>query len=187
MQIFYEEWKNSAEAKDKLSKRVIDPEGLLAGKGNISGVYEILFVNEKLNMEVSAYIGQAGDDIVAPTYVARSCYERILQHLKRWLGGKFFTYWTGLEDSDDSDWKIKLHLLCEETVRAKRLELEEKFIEERNPFLQDSVNGMYDFYPVKNGYCRNDLCIHPWKRDGENMGQRRLAFLYRVENLKKVI
>lgn len=185
MQMYYENWKK--QAQDILKKRVLDPEGLLTGNGYVSGVYEILFVNEKLGVEISSYIGQAGANATAPSYVAKDVYERCLQHLKRWLGNGYFTYWTGLEDSDDSDWKIKLHLVCEEDSYSRRLELESQYIAVRKPFLQDSAEGRFDLYPTRYGYSRNDLCIHPWQREGESEGQRRVAFLHRLETVMNSI
>lgn len=187
MQTYYENWKNTKIAQTKLKKRVLDPEGILTGNGYVSCVYEFIFVNKKLGIELSAYIGQAGNDVTTPSYVAKDVYERCLQHLKRWMGGQYYTYWCGLEDSDDSDWKIKLHLLAEEENHSKRLALEEKYIDEKKPFMQDAKDGKYDLYPTKYGYSRNDLCIHPWKRAGENEGQRRVAFLDKVEELKKAM
>jgi hypothetical protein len=177
MQTYYENWKKTEDARKKLRARVLDPEGLLTGNGHVSGVYEFLFVNQRRDMEFSAYIGQAGNDVTAPAYVARDVYQRCLQHLKRWMGGSSFTYWCGLEDSDESDWKIKLHLLAEERNHGRRLALEEKMIADRKPFLQDSKGGKYALYPTKYGYSRNDLCLAPWG------GQRRAAFLDRVEEL----
>ena len=97
-------------------------------------------------------------------------YERILQHLKRWLGGNYFTYWTGLS-LDDTDWKIQLHLLSEEANHSNRLMKESEYISKKHPFLQDTADGEFDLYPTKYGYRRNDLCIHPWTREGETDGQ----------------
>lgn len=184
MQTFYENWKKTNKATESLKRWVSDPEGLLTGNGHVEGVYEFQFVNEKENMVINAYIGQAGNDTTAADYVAKDCYERILQHLKRMLGNDYLTYWTGL-DKNDNDWKIRICLLCEEKNHAKRLQWETRYINEHKPFLQDSKDGKYDLYPTKYGYRRNDLCIHPWTRDGENEGQRRIAFLDKVEELKK--
>ena len=176
MSNYYENWKETEEAREKLALWVRDPECLLSGNGEVEGVYEISFVNEKTNANISAYIGQCGFDAAAPN-AASNVYERLLQHLKRWLGGDYFTYWSGLQESD-ADWKIVLHLLQEDTDHRTRLALESKFIENRRPFLQDSKNGKFSLYP-KNGYNRNDLCITPWN------GQHRAAFLERVAELQK--
>ena len=186
MQTYYEDWKKTISAQTRIKKRVLDPEGILTGNGYVEGVYEFIFVNRKLDIEVSAYIGQAGNDATAPSCVAKDVYERCLQHLKCCMGGRYYTYWCGLEE-DDFDWKIMLHLLAEEGNHSKRLALEEKYISEKKPFMQDAKDGKYDLYTTRYGYSRNDVCIHPWKRDGENEGQRRIAFLDKVEELKKVM
>lgn len=178
MQKYYEKWKKTAEAQRKLKNRVLDPEGLLTGNGYVEGVYQCSYYNIKNEIEIPAYIGQAGASPTAPDYVASDIYERILQHLKRWLGSSYYTYWTGLEE-DASDWKIKIHLLKEEKNYQKRLELESRFIAEKHPFLQDSRNGKYKLYPSKYGYRRNDLCISPWKN------QRKKAFEDRVAEIEK--
>ena len=173
MQKYYEDWKRTADAKRKLENRVLDPEGILSGNGSIEGVYEISYVNVKTKAELVAYIGQAGDDPAAPDYVASDVHERILQHLKRWMCGEYFTYWTGLEDDDNSEWKIKITLVQAEHDHARRLELESAYIEEKKPLLQDTQGGKYSLYP-SNGYTRNDICISPWR------GQRKKAFDDRV-------
>ena len=179
MQQYYENWKETADAKRKIKSRILDPEGLLSGNGYVEGVYEISYFNEKRGIEISSYIGQAGDDPTAPDYVASDVYERLLQHLKRMMGGSYFTYWTGLEDDDNSEWKIIIKLLCEEKSQSKRLELESKYIEEKKPLLQDTKDGKYSLYPTKYGYKRNDLCISPW---GE---QRKKAFGDRLAEIEK--
>ena len=175
MQMYYENWKKSAASQ--LAQIVSDPEGLLTGNGFISGVYMLSFVNQTNGTVIPAYIGQAGVVPTAPSYVSQDCYERILQHLKRWLGNGYLTYWTGL-NSTDNDWKIKIQLLEEENSQAKRLELETSYINRYKPLLQDTAGGKFELYPTKYGYSRNDLCIHPWK------GQRRAAFLDRVSLLQ---
>ena len=179
MQTYYENWKKTADAKRKLKNKILDPEGLLTGNGFIEGVYEFSYYNIKTELEITAYIGQAGDDPTAPDYVASDIYERILQHLKRWMGGDYFTYWTGLEDDDNSDWRIKINLLCEEKNHSRRLELESKYIEEKKPLLQDTQGGKYSLYPTKYAYKRNDLCISPW------CDQRKKAFDDRVAEIEK--
>ena len=184
-QNFYEDWKKSATGRRALVTWVRDPEGLLTGNGHFEGVYELRFVNDTLNLDLSAYIGQAGNDQTAPAYVAKDVYERILQHLKRWLGGDYFAYWTGLDAKEDADWKIELRALAEETNHTERLKKETEFITKKNPFLQDTANGIFELYPTKYGHRRNDLCIHPWTREGEIKGQRRLAVLHRVKEMQK--
>lgn len=181
MQDYYENWKKTISARRSISRWVLDPEGLLTGNGYCEGVYEIRFVNKALNLSTSAYIGQAGNDPTSPTYVAKDIYERILQHLKRWLGGDYFSYWTGLDADEDTDWKIELRMLTEEKNHSMRLQKESEYITQKTPFLQDTANGQFSLYPTKYGYSRNDLCIHPWK------GQRRLAFLKRVEDMQKKV
>lgn len=181
MHTYYENWINSLEVQERIKRIVLDPEKLLEGNGNVQGIYEISFVNNKLHVDISAYIGQAGHCPNAPSYVARDVRERLVQHLKRWLGGNYFTYWTGLEE--DSDWKIQLHLLREENDYSKRLELESWYIDIRKPFHQDSLDGKFQLYPSKKGYSRNDLCIHPWTREGETAGQRRIAFKHRLHSV----
>ena len=179
MQNYYETWKRSN--SNRISGKVIDPEGLLTGNGyGLEGVYIFEYVNVKNQITIPAYIGQAGKVRNAPSYIATDLYERILQHLKRMLGNsKYFEYWTGLSDNDN-DWKIRVRLLQSEADHAKRLQLEEKFIDEKRPFLQDSKGGKFSLYPTKYGYARNDLAIHPWNN------QRREAFLYRVGSIEKV-
>ena len=184
-QDFYENWKKSATGRKVLLTWVRDPEGLLTGNGHFEGVYEFRFVNDTLHLDLSAYIGQAGNDKTAPAYVAKDVYERVLHHLKRWLGGDYFSYWTGLDANEDADWKIEIHTLAEEQNHTERLKKETECITKNNPFLQDTANGLFELYPTKYGYRRNDLCIHPWTREGENEGQRRLAFLHRVKEMMK--
>ena len=184
MQDYYENWKKTTSARRMMSQWVLDPDGILTGNGYCEGIYEIRFVNPIKNISTSAYIGQAGNDQTAPSYVAKDIYERILQHLKRWMGGNYFEYWTGLSDKD-TDWKIELHMLAEEKNHSDRLKKESEFISQNKPFMQDTANGTFDLYPTKYGYKRNDLCIHPWTRDGESEGQRRLAFLHRIKNIEK--
>ena len=178
MKNYYENWKKTATAKRKLKNRILDPEGLLSGNGYVEGVYEISYFNVKSKVEMSSYIGQAGDDPTAPTYVASNVYKRLLQHLKRWMGD-YFTYWTGLEDDDNSEWKIRIKLLCEEKNHSRRLDLESTYIEKKKPLLQDTQDGKYKLYPTKYGYKRNDLCISPWD------GQRKKAFEDRVAEIQK--
>lgn len=178
MKNYYENWKKTATAKRKLKNRILDPEGLLSGNGYVEGVYEISYFNVKSKVEMSSYIGQAGDDPTAPTYVASNVYKRLLQHLKRWMGD-YFTYWTGLEDDDNSEWKIRIKLLCEEKNHSRRLDLESTYIEKKKPLLQDTQDGKYKLYPTKYGYKRNDLCISPWD------GQRKKAFEDRVTEIEK--
>lgn len=185
-QKYYEAWKKSVAAKKAMKKWISDPEELLSSNNShCEGIYELRYVNENMRLNFSAYIGQAGHDQTAPRYVAQDVYERLLQHLKRMLGGDYLTYWTGLSEKD-TDWKIELHLLEEESDHSLRLQKEEEYIRQRRPFLQDTANGKYELYPSKYGYKRNDLCIHPWKQQGEAEGQRRIAFLDRVsEELRK--
>ena len=178
MQDYYENWKKTGSAKRMIAKWVLDPEGLLTGNGFCEGVYEIKYVNRALGICTSAYIGQAGYLPTAPSYYAKDVYERILQHLKHMLG-HYFTYWTGLADAEDSDWKIELHMLSEEKNHSKRLEKESEYISQNKPFLQDTADGKYELYPTKYGYMRNDLCIHPWD------GQRRKAFLHRIRDIQR--
>ena len=68
-QDFYENWKKSATGRKVLLTWVRDPEGLLTGNGHFEGVYEFRFVNDTLHLDLSAYIGQAGNDKTAPAYV----------------------------------------------------------------------------------------------------------------------
>lgn len=179
MQKYYEDWKKTNGAQKILRARVLDPEGILTGNGYVEGVYEFSYYNVKSGMELSSYIGQAGDNPTAPDYVASDVYERILQHLKRWMGGNYYTYWTGLEDDDNSDWKIKIKLLCEENNHSRRLKLESKYIKEKKPLLQDTQDGKYSLYPTRYGYERADLCIYPWEE------QRKKAFEDRVAEIEK--
>lgn len=176
MQPYYENWKKTAATQ--LKQIVSDPQGLLTGNGYVPGIYMFLFENQQKDMLIPAYIGQAGPVASAPAYVAQDCYERILQHLKHWLGNGYLTYWTGL-DPNDKDWKIRVEMLAEENSHAKRLELETKYIDQYKPLLQNTAGGKYELYPTKYGYSRNDLAIHPWK------GQRRAAFLDRVAALQQ--
>ena len=185
MQNFYEGWKKTASARKYFAEWISDPEGLLTGNGYCEGVYEIRFVNDSLALDFSGYIGQAGFKPTSPTYVAQDVYERILQHLKHWFGGGYLTYWTGLDPDEDKGWKIELHLLSEEKNHSDRLKKETELIALNRPFLQDTANGIFDLYPSKYGYKRNDLCIHPWTREGETSGQRRLAFLHRVKEMQQ--
>ncbi len=178
MQPYYENWKTSKNAARKLKNRVLDPDGILTGNGFIQGVYEISYYNVNSGVEISAYIGQAGQNPEAPTYFASNVYERTIQHLKCWMGSDYYTYWLGLPDDDNSEWKIYIKLLKEEKDYIKRLELESEYIDEKHPLLQDTQGGKYGLYPSK-GYKRNDLCIYPWK------GQRRLAFLDRLAAIEK--
>ena len=97
----------------------------------------------------------------------------------------YMAYWTGLDANEDADWKIEIHTLAEEQNHTERLKKETECITKNNPFLQDTANGLFELYPTKYGYRRNDLCIHPWTREGENEGQRRLAFLHRVKEMMK--
>jgi hypothetical protein len=181
MQDYYEKFKKNCQAK--IREMVLDPQGLLTGNGyGLEGIYMLSYENQKLNLSVPAYIGQAGVIVNAPTYVASDVYERILQHLKRFLGGNYLKYWSGL-DPEDKDWKIKVELLIEERDHSKRLKEESRLIEKIKPLLQDSKNGTYELYPTRYGYKRNDLCLHPWKREGENEGQRSVAFRAKVEEL----
>lgn len=179
MQNYYETWKRSN--SNRIAGKVIDPEGLLTGNGyGLEGVYILEYFNVKNQIVIPAYIGQAGKVTNAPSYMATDLYERILQHLKRMLGNaKYYEYWTGLSDNDP-DWKIRIRLLQSEPDHAKRLKLEEKYIDEEHPFLQDTAGGKFELYPTKYGYSRNDLAIYPWKN------QRREAFLERVMSIEKV-
>ncbi len=181
---FYNDWFKSDKAREAVSTWVRDPEGLLTGNGYCEGVYEIRFVNDDLHASTSAYIGQAGSVCGAPAYVAENVYMRLLQHMKRWFGNGYFTYWTGLS-SDDKTWHIELHLLSEEKSHSERLRKESEFIAEKHPFLQDTADGEFELYPTKYGYSRNDLCIYPWKRKGDTEGQRRVAFLKRIKDILK--
>lgn len=179
-QEYYETWFRMPSTKEKLARRVLDPDGLLSGNGYVRGVYVFWAVNQSLQIEIPIYIGQAGDTQTgtAPSYVASDVYERLLQHLKRWFGGSYYTYWTGLEDNDD--WKIKIKLLCEEDSHSERLKKESEYISKLRPVHQDTLNGKYDLYPTRFGYKRNDLAIHPWTRQDEDEGQRALAFKTRL-------
>lgn len=175
---YYENWKKSARGQEQLKKWVYDPDGILTGNGYISGIYEISYYNVKTAEEISAYIGQAGYCDTAPRYVARDIYERVLQHLKRWLGG-YFSYWTGL-DPEETNWKIKIELLEEENIQSLRLKKETQYIEKKKPFMQDTAEGRFVKYPSKYGYKRNDLALHPWNN------QRREAFLFRLDELSSM-
>lgn len=182
MQTYYENFKRAN--KQKFDSRVIDPKGLLSGNGHgMQGVYQLSFVNEELGLEIPAYIGQAGVVKNAPSHIASDIHERLLQILKKFLGN-YGTYWSGLENNDK--FKIKVDVLRIETNHARRLKFEEALISRIKPFLQDSRNGQFDLYPTKTGYSRNDRCISPWTRESETDGQRRVAFLARVdEELQK--
>lgn len=183
----YYEWVRTVEAKKKLENKILDPDGLLTTcKGEVSGVYELVYVNG--STEISAYIGQAGFDATAPSYVAKNVKERIIQHFKRMLGNNlYYSYWTGLQEDDG--YKIKVQLLCEENDHKARLRKESELISAKQPFLQQT-QGKYQKYP-RHGYYGNDIAIHPWvQRDSEGnvinpVGQRRLAFLDKVAEAKK--
>ncbi len=178
MQSYYENWKNTEEAQKILRCMFLDPQGLIydGSAHNLSGVYMFSYVSPDGNIELPAYIGEAGrGSLNSPSYVAGDIYERVLQHLKRWLGNdKHFTYWTGLEKGNG--WKIKLQLLCAEENVKKRKHQEEQFIAEKKPILQNANGGMFALYP-STGYNRNDLCIHPWEF------QRREAFQYHLNKM----
>ena len=106
---------------------------------------------------------------------------QVNQHLHRWLGGNYFTYYTGLAEND-LDWKLELHLLCEETDPRKRKALESLFINRSRPVLQDPAGGRFQLYP-HYGYPFNDVTITPFVQSGETEPQRRVAFKYRVEQI----
>lgn len=176
MQRYYENWKNTEDAQKILRDMFLGPQGLVLNGNahNLSGVYMFSYVRD--GIELPAYIGEAGlGKVNAPSYVADDIYERVLQHLKRFLGNpKYLSYWTGLEKG--KGWKIKVQLLCTEEDLRKRKMLEEKFIAEKKPILQHTCGGRFYRYSSP-GYTRNDLCIHPWG------AQRRVAFLSRLNEV----
>lgn len=185
MQTYYEKFMDKN--KDRINARVLDPQGLLTENGcGVEGVYLISYVNSTLGIDLPAYVGQAGAVANSPAYIASDVYERMLQHCKRFFGG-YYTYWTGLEDTDD--WKIRIELLLEEPDHKKRLAAEVNYIEQLKPLLQDTQNGKFSLYTSKEYYFRNDLCIHPWRitYKGETMGQRRAAFLARFAEMQKAV
>ena len=50
MQMYYENWKRTDNAKKMMRNWLLDPEGLLTGNGHVEGVYEFQYVNVKENM-----------------------------------------------------------------------------------------------------------------------------------------
>lgn len=174
MSVFYENWKNN-EGKSVLSNWVLDPEKLLDSKsGNVEGVYAIDVVECATGRVINAYVGEVGFVPGAKAYIARTVKERLLQHLKRWLGNgyRYLEYWTGISEKEFGKYKIRLSLLQEEKDVKKRKKLEGQYILKRHPYLQ---YGPYRKYP--SSYEGVDLCIIPWRNT------RRTAFLAKVNEL----
>ena len=174
MLAFYENWKNN-EGKEILSKWVLDPERLLYSEnGDVEGTYAIDVMECATEIVIKAYVGEIGHIQRAKKYVASTIKERLLQHLKSWLGNGYVEYWTGVseEELNKGKYKFRLSLLQKECDVKKRKRLEEQYILKTHPYLQ---YGPYRKYP--SNYDGLDLCIIPWR------GTRRAAFLARVNEL----
>lgn len=174
---FYEDWKMN-EGNERLCKWVEDPTNLLSSeRGHVQGVYAIDIVVSDTNDIIPFYVGEIGIVRNMKDNAAKNVQERILQHLKAWLGGDYVTYWTGIDVSDleSGKYKFRVTLLEKERSYARRKQLEEDYIIKRKPLLQYSP---YPKYPTKD-YNRIDLCIYPWH------GQRRKAFVDKVSELYK--
>ena len=165
---YYQEWFESKDAQDRLewfnrdeSREILDL------KDKTAGVYEVLY--KKKSMEISAFIGASNDIKTA----ALAC-------LKRLLGNpKYFSYWSGLHETLDEEWKIIINVLSYEQDPVSRERKKMEHILEKNPFLQDG--SKFEYYPMKNKNPRADTCIHPWKN------QRREAFISRLASEKSRI
>lgn len=118
MSLFYENWKNN-EGKSVLSNWVLDPERLLdLRSGNVEGVYAIDIVECATGTIIKGYVGEVGFVPGAKEYIASTVQERLLQHLKRWLGNGYVEYWTGVSENElnNGKYKILLSLLQEEKL-----------------------------------------------------------------------
>ena len=139
--------------------------------GDVEGVYAIDVVECTTGIVINGYVGEIGFIPEAKKYIASTVKERVLQHLKCWLGNGYVEYWTGVSENELNRemYKFRLTLLQEEKDIKKRKELEGQYILRRQPYLQ---YGPYRKYPSK--YEGLDLCIIPWRNT------RRAAFLTKV-------
>ena len=136
VQCFQVNWDvNSDDFAGMLTKALSQTGNLLASVNNFPAKMITKFA-EIAQEEVRAMFIELFDE-------SKDVYERILQHLKRWLGGDYFSYWTGLDAKEEADWKIELRALAEETNHTERLKKETEFITKNNPFLQDTANGIF--------------------------------------------
>lgn len=155
---YYEAWylKN----RRKLSRILEDPDGLVSSwRGHIEGIY-LIEVEYGGILTLAAYVGQAGRVQGQPSYYATNIHTRLLQHLKRFFGNDYASYFTGVQGLEDfgkySSWKIKVRLLQEEYNHARRLTLEDDYIKVLNPYLQ---NHKYPYYKTTGNV--EDACILP--------------------------
>lgn len=154
---YFESW--FAQNRRRLAYVIEDPDGLLYSyKGHIQGVYKIEFVYK--NICLPAYVGQAGKIPGQPDYYAMHVHGRLLQHLKRWFGNGFLTYYTGLPRVGKHSWKLRVSLLIEENSPERRIKSEKQYIKTMRPFLQDH-SGKYKFYDTNGNI---DACILPSER-----------------------
>lgn len=164
---FYQRFLN--ENRGFLSTVVDDPDSIIFSfkGGAVEGVYIIYFIHSVYG-KITAYIGQAGKVPNQPSFYARTVHTRCTMHLKRWLGGGYLTYFTGLPEVSPSGWKIRIRLVCRQSDPALRHQIEKNLILSENPMLQDHK---YESYPGPI-----DTCILP--------KYRKIAFEERLKQLK---
>lgn len=159
---YYQNWFESAQERVDWWFNRSQSAKILELSEPTAGVYEVLYKNK--SMEISAFIGASIDMRTA----ALACLKRLLGNYK------YFSYWSGLDETLDEEWEIIINVLSYEKDPVKRERAKMKFILEKNPFLQDG--STFEYYPSKNA--RADLCIHPFHN------QRRDAFLTRLASEK---
>lgn len=172
---YYVNWKYSEEGTQFLQDHVIDKEKILE-INDLQGVY--LISAEKGKEKLAMYIGESGSiPYEVKPYVATNCSWRLLQHLKGW--SRYTEHYTGLSQKDFHDgWRINVEMIEEAPDYCERKEKELYWIEKLKPYLQNSVNGLFQKYNSPH-YNRGDLCIHPFDH------QRRKAFLYALNKLRE--
>ena len=155
---YFESW--FAQNRRRLAYVIEDPDGLVFSyyRGNIQGLYKLEFVYKEICL--LAYIGQAGKIPGQPEYYAKHIHGRLLQHLKRWFGNGFLTYYTGLPRGGKNSWKLRVSLLIEENSPERRIKSEKQYIKTMKPFLQDH-SGKYKYYDTNGNI---DACILPSER-----------------------
>ena len=154
---YFESW--FAQNRRRLAYVIEDPDGLVFSyRGHIQGLYKIEFVYKDICL--LAYIGQAGKIPGQPEYYAKHIHGRLIQHLKRWFGNGFLSYYTGLPRVSKDFWKIRVRLLENEACPEIRVKRESEYINNLKPFLQDH-SGKYKYYDTNGNI---DACILPSER-----------------------
>lgn len=168
---------------EKIQKYVIDENTIYTSrKGAKAGVYQASVIVPGLAKEIIMYIGEVGKD-------GRGFRDRLTEHLRHWIENP--EHFTGLTKKElKSGYRYSIKILAYETDDEKRYALEQKYIEERKPYLQWSLYSKYS-----SEYEGFDLCIFPThrrrafliERDGTYKNETEELFVNNIFEVEKIV